>query len=120
VNLDLELRHGDCEACLGALDIPTDRLFVVFVAPPWGDALSEADGLDLRATTPPAAEVVDLVTTLLPGYRALFATQVYERLQRLPLSELRSRFDWSIVKIYDVDPPGRNHGVLLGTRGWSP
>lgn len=120
VNLKIELIHGDYETGLAALDIRTDPLLVVFVAPPWGDALSEPRGLDLRATRPPVAEIVDVVTRVFPDRRLLFATQVYEKLERASLSDLTERFDWSTVRMYNIDPPGHNHGVLLATSGWRP
>jgi hypothetical protein len=47
----IELVHGDYAAGLAALDVPNDCLVVVFIAPPWGSALSAAHGLDLRETT---------------------------------------------------------------------
>jgi hypothetical protein len=120
VNLRIELVHGDYEGGLAALDVPADRLLVVFVAPPWGNALSDAGVLDLRATSPPAAEVVGVVLRAFSGRRLLFATQLYERIEQDSVSDLTEAFDWSTLRMYDIDPPGRNHGVLLGTTGWQP
>ena len=40
--------------------------------------------------------------------------------QSLALDELRARFEWSALRIYGLNSPGENHGVLLGTRGWRP
>jgi hypothetical protein len=119
LNSKIELVHGDYAAGLAALDVPNDCLLVAFVAPPWGEALSEA-GLDLRATRPPAAEVVGVVSRAVAGHRLLFATQLYERLESKSVSDLTDHFDWSTMRMYDVDPPGRNHGVLLATKGWRP
>jgi hypothetical protein len=90
----------------------------VFVAPPWGDALSDIHGLDPRATRPPVSEAVDIVSTVFPAHRVLFAVRVYEQLEPASASELTSRFESSTLKLYDIDPPGRNHGVLLATTGW--
>jgi hypothetical protein len=28
--------------------------------------------------------------------------------------------DWSMLKIYDLNIAGRNHGILIGTKGWTP
>lgn len=36
------------------------------------------------------------------------------------LAELRPRFDWTSLRVYDLNAPGKNHGILLGTRGWVP
>ena len=38
---------------------------------------------------------------------------------RATLADVASRFDWWTAKMYEIDPPGRNHGILLGTRGWT-
>jgi hypothetical protein len=40
----------------------------------------------------------------------------------LPVSmaELTARFDWSALRIYNMNMPGQNHGILLGTKGWAP
>jgi len=52
--------------------------------------------------------------------RLLCAIQVYETVDRMSLTELTSRFDWSTRRIYGLNAPGENHGILLGTRGWVP
>jgi hypothetical protein len=36
------------------------------------------------------------------------------------LAELHAKLDWSMLKIYDLNVAGRNHGILLGTKGWTP
>ncbi len=28
--------------------------------------------------------------------------------------------DWTDLRVYGLDAPGRNHGILIGTRCWSP
>jgi 16S rRNA G966 N2-methylase RsmD len=120
VGLDIELIQVDYEDGLRSLSIPLDRLAIVFVAPPWGDALSGTSGLDLRRTTPPVTEIVDVVTGSLDGHRILFATQVFESIDATSVEDVTARFDWSELKIYDINVPGANHGVLLGTKGWTP
>jgi len=60
LSLDLELLQVDYETGLRALAVAENALLVVFVAPPWGDALDEATGLDLRRTSPSVTEVIDL------------------------------------------------------------
>jgi hypothetical protein len=92
VDTPVTVYRTDHETGLAALEPAADELVVVFLAPPWGDALDPAAGLDLR----------------------------YERVVPASLSEVRSRFAWSALHAYDIDPPGRNHGVLLGTLGWTP
>ena len=69
VGLDIALSRGH-EAGLTALSIPEDQLLIVFVAPPWGDALSRS-GLDLRRTEPPVAGIVDLIKSTFPRHRVL-------------------------------------------------
>jgi len=29
------------------------------------------------------------------------------------------RFPWSVMKAYDINAAGQNHGLLLATRGWA-
>lgn len=50
----------------------------------------------------------------------LCAIQVYETVDPGSLTELTARFDWSSLRVYDLDAPGQNHGIVLGTRGWTP
>src|SRR5262249_56430117 len=64
----IELVPGSYKDLVGSRRPPADQLIVVFLGPPWGDALREA------------------------------------------------AFDWSHLRIYDVNAPGLQHGVLLGTR----
>jgi hypothetical protein len=44
LQIDLDLQQVDYEAGLRALVIPDDEPLIVFIAPPWGDALSETSG----------------------------------------------------------------------------
>jgi hypothetical protein len=107
------------ERAIGKVQILESDLVVVFVAPPWGDAL-RPDGLDLRHTTPPVTEVVDRVVATFGARRLLLAVQLYERVEPASLQDLVDRCDWSRRETYAIDPPGRNHGLLLGTSRWSP
>ncbi len=122
VGATLELRHQDF--VVGLRDLAEDGSagdgpLIAFVAPPWGDALDEAAGLNLRATHPPVAGVVDLILQTFPDRPLLVAVQLYERVEPRSLAELAERFDWSEPRTYDINEPGRNHGLLLGTRGWT-
>ena len=54
------------------------------------------------------------------GHRILCAIQIHETVEPASLAELTPRFDWSARRIYGLNAPGENHGVLLGTRGWAP
>ena len=50
----------------------------------------------------------------------LCAIQVYEKINADSLEELTARFDWSAMRMYNLNAPGQNHGILLGTKGWKP
>lgn len=118
--VDVQLHHEGHEAGLAALSIPEDQLLIAFLAPPWGDALNGVVGLDLRRTEPPVAGIVDLIAGTFPRHNVLLAVQVYENVVPDSLADLTSRCDWSLLKTYDIDAPGKNHGLLLGTLGWTP
>lgn len=120
VSLGLGLAHVDYEAGLSRLRIANDELLIVFVAPPWGDALSATAGLDLSRTAPPVPHIIDFVARVFSGHKVLLAVQVYETVVRRSLAAVAARCDWSAVKTYDFDAPGHNHGLLLGTLGWRP
>jgi hypothetical protein len=114
----IELLHGDYKALLGTHRFPADRAIVAFLAPPWGDALSEELGLDLRRTKPPIAEIVDDFERVYGQHPILYVTQVHQRLEPDSLADLRAKFEWSELRIYDINVEGMKHGVLLGTRRW--
>ena len=78
-------------------------------------------GLDLRRTTPPVSEIVDLaIGRLSISNKLLFAIQAYELVEPDSLAELTRRFDWSAFNVYDINPQAKNPGLVLGTVGWSP
>jgi predicted RNA methylase len=119
LGLSIDIIHADYAAAWRGLNVADEQLLVAFVAPPWGDALNGPAGLDLRRTSPPISEIVDSLAQHFPN-RTLFSIQVYERIDSASLAELTAQFDWSELRIYDFNPPGQNHGLLLGTRGWRP
>lgn len=118
--LDIDILNTDYVSGLACIRATGDQLLVLFIAPPWGTALDPESGLDLRRTEPPIADIVELVLQMFPDSRLLFAVQVYETVDPVSLTELQRRFDWSALRIYGLNAPGQNHGVLLGTRRWSP
>jgi hypothetical protein len=87
LSLDLELLQVDYESGLRALAVAEDALLVVFVAPPWGDALDEATGLDLRRMSPSVTEIIDLITATL---RATAAPGPDLRIHRSALTRARN------------------------------
>ena len=119
VGAQVELLHEDYEAGLRELRVPDDELLIAFLAPPWGDALSPESGLDLRRTSPPVGYVADVLATTFRRHRILMAIQIYEATDPDAIADVTSRFDWSTRHTYDIDPPGRNQSVLLGTLGWA-
>jgi hypothetical protein len=120
MGLGIDLRHEGYQHGLQALGEPCEDLLIVFVAPPWGHALGEDSGLDLRRTQPPVAEVIDVTTAALGNHRLLFAIQVFQAVEPDSLAEVTARFPWSALKLYDVNAPGQNHGLLLATWDWAP
>jgi hypothetical protein len=112
------LVKGDYRLLLGAHRFPADHPIVAFLAPPWGDALSAA-GLDLRRTKPPVADIVDEFERIYGNQPILYAVQVHQTIEPGSLAELRQRFDWSDLKIYDINVKGMKHGILLGTKRWA-
>jgi RNA cap guanine-N2 methyltransferase len=116
----IEVVHGEYERLIERFRFPEDRGIVVFVAPPWGTALDEVQGLDLNRTTPPINEVIEQVVRRFSHHKMLFAIQVYEKVSASSLNGIRTRLDWTELRIYDINERGRNHGVFLGSEGWAP
>jgi hypothetical protein len=120
LNADIELVNGDYKGLLAAHRFPADRCIVAFLAPPWGNALSVENGIDLSRTKPPIAAIVDDFERVYVGQAMLYVTQVKERIEPSSLVALRGKFDWSDLLIYNVNVPGMQNGILLGTRRWVP
>lgn len=116
----IELARGDYRSLLEGREFPPNQDLIVFVAPPWGTALDRVMGLDLRRTRPPIIDIVGHIARKYARHRILFATQVYEKVASESFADLQEIVDWSDLLVYDIDPPGRNHGLLLGTKGWKP
>jgi hypothetical protein len=116
----IDLQHGDYELFFAECRRPPNHGLIFYIAPPWGTALDEVAGLDLRCTTPPITDVIGFIRTTYPSQRTLLATQVYEKLNPASLREIQALLDWSDLRIYDLNAAGKNHGILLGTSGWKP
>ena len=52
--------------------------------------------------------------------RLLCAIQVHETVLPASMAELRTRFEWSTLRVYELNVRGQNHGLLLGSKGWAP
>jgi hypothetical protein len=120
VTLPLQMMNTGYARGLASLDAPQRDLIVAFIAPPWGEALNLASGLDLRRTSPPVTAIVDLLTRRYPRNPLLCAIQIHESLDPASAAGLSTRFDWTRTRIYDLNAPGANHGILIGTRSWNP
>jgi hypothetical protein len=116
----ISLHHGDYQSFLPKLDLAPDTSIVAFVAPPWGKALDETKGLDLRGTIPPITDIIRFFDRTYPARKMLFAVQVYEKVDAASLSEVQTLVDWSELRVYAFNLAGKNHGLLLATKGWRP
>ena len=120
LELPIDILNTDYLSGLTGISVAPDDLLIPFIAPPWGDAFDRASGLDLRRTTPPIAEVVDVLLHRFSEGCVLCAIQVHEIVDPGSMAEVRSRFEWSSLRVYELNAPGQNSGILLGTRGWAP
>ena len=120
--LDLPIQILNVDYILGfsQIRIAPGSLLVVFIAPPWGHALDPVRGLDLRRTEPPVTRIVDHLRRDFAQCRLLCAIQIYETIEPKSLAELQADFEWDALRMYNLNAPGQNHGILLGTSGWRP
>ena len=122
VHLDrtITLVAGDYRARLVEHAFPSDLFLIVFVAPPWGDALDPRAGLDLRHTQPPVADIVARFEELYPSNSLLYVIQTHQHLVADSLTDLERSLAWSQLRVYDINEEGMKHGVILGANRWSP
>ena len=120
LTLPIEVLNTDYRFGVADIAITADRLLIAFIAPPWGDALDKTSGLDLRRTNPPVAEIVNFLFNAFIDSRLLCVIQVYEVVNAESLTELKTWFDWSALRVYELNAPGQNHGILLGSKRWLP
>jgi hypothetical protein len=118
MDLGIDVLHDTYERGLKRLTVRDDELVILFISPPWGEALDPETGLDLRRTTPPVAEIIDLATAVLHRQKLLFGIQAYETVNSDSLAEVTARFESSALNVYDINPQVQNPGLLLGTVGW--
>ena len=94
------------------------------------DRLADAIGRDVAAvaanapptahTTPPISAIVDVLFRRFRENYLLCAVQVHETVLAASMTDLRARFDWSTQRLYGLNSPRENHGLLLGTKRWTP
>jgi hypothetical protein len=118
--LPIDILSTDYLSGVTGMSAAPDGLLIAFFAPPWGDAFDRTTGLDLRRTTPPIVEIVDFLLHRFSQSRLLCAIQVYEVVDPVSMAEVRARFEWSTLSIYELNAPGQRPGILLGTKGWTP
>ncbi len=116
LELPLDILNADYRAGMTHVSMTADQLLIAFIAPPWGNALNKTSGLDLRRTMPPISEIVTFLFSAFASNPLLCVVQVYEIVVPASLAELTSRFD--SLRVYGLNAPGENHGILLGTKGW--
>jgi hypothetical protein len=118
LNAPLELVQGSYKDLVAFRKHPADRRIVVFLGPPWGDALHPVTGLHLDRTKPPILEIVRDFEQVYGSQPVLYVTEVHEVNEPAALKAVEAAFDWTDLRIYDVNVPGLQHGILLGTRRW--
>jgi 16S rRNA G966 N2-methylase RsmD len=116
--LPIEIVNTDYRSGIMNVSIAADQLLIAFIAPPWGDALDKTSGLDLRRTNPPIIEIVNFLFNAFMQRQLLCVIQVHEVVNAASLAELETCFDWSKLRVYPLNAPGQNHGVLLGSKRW--
>jgi hypothetical protein len=75
--------------------------------------------LDLGRTKPLIAEIVDDFERVYGANPILYVTQVHQHLEPRSLAALRQKFEWSDLRIYDINEEGMKHGILLGMKRWA-
>jgi len=120
LTLPIDILNTGYLSGLTGLSVAPDELLIAFIAPPWGDALDRTSGFDLRRTMPPITEIVDFLFHRFSRDRFLCAIQVHETVLPASMAELRTRFEWSTLRVYELNVRGQNHGLLLGSKGWTP
>lgn len=97
-----------------------ERLVAAFIAPPWAKALDSKGGLDLLATTPPNHGDPGGIAKLIRG-KACFVRHSGPRGRRTTLARGgQEKVRLEFPSNHPLNAPGQNHGILLGTKGWSP
>jgi hypothetical protein len=115
----IELFNSGYKELVRSRKYPGDHLIVVFLAPPWADALQPDTGLHLDRTKPPILEIIHDFEQVYDAQSVVYVTEVHEVNDPKALKAVEAAFDWSDLRIYDVNAPGLQHGVLLGTCRWS-
>jgi hypothetical protein len=119
LGLPIDILNLDYFSGLTGVSVAPGELLITFIAPPWGNAFDSTSGLDLHRTRPPITDIVDFLLHRFSRNRLLCVIQVYEFVVPISMVAVRARFDWSTVRIYELNVRGQNHGILLGTKDWA-
>jgi hypothetical protein len=120
LGLPIDILNFDYLSGLTGISVAPGEMLITFIAPPWGNAFDSTSGLDLQRTRPPITDIVDFLLHRFSRNHLLCVIQVCEIVVPVSMVEVRARFDWSTVRIYELNVRGQNHGILLGTKGWAP
>lgn len=89
-----------------------DGLIVAIVAPPWGRAFSFEHGLDLRLTTPPVRDTLELLAARFPASTIVAVVQTHDKMAMDSFAELIAGREVHFSGI-DETTGGRNKGYLI-------
>lgn len=120
LNAPIQLVHGSYKDLVGKHTHSPGSLVVVFLGPPWGDALRPETGLHLDKTKPPILEIIHDFERVYGNHPVLYVTEVHEVNEPTALEQVEAQFAWSDLRIYDVNVPGLQHGIMMGSKRWSP
>jgi 16S rRNA G966 N2-methylase RsmD len=95
------------------MNFPDNKPLIVLIAPPWGQALSFEDGLDLLKTSPPVDEIIASVKHTFSKQRLIFVIQTYEKLVRNSVKCITDQFTYSNEEIIPSIGEGLNTGLLV-------
>ena len=85
----IELVNGSYKDLVRSRRHPGDHFIVVFLAPPWADALRPDTGLHLDRTKPPILEIVHDFEQVYGAQPVLYVTEVHEVNEPKALKALR-------------------------------
>ena len=88
----IELLNGDYAKHLPECHVPEDRGIITFVAPPWGTALDEHEGLDLSRTTTPVNEIIEELVRRFSKHTIVFEDEQ-------PISAEKGGAAWSACNV---------------------
>jgi 16S rRNA G966 N2-methylase RsmD len=117
---NLKIMGDKCQVFFGnslnyikKMNFPDNKPLIVLIAPPWGQALSFEDGLDLLKTSPPVDEVIASVKHTFSKQRLIFVIQTYEKLVKNSVKCITDQFAFANEEIIPSISSGLNTGLLV-------